>query len=85
MIELIDSYQLTLKFVPGWFVTNEMIEKLDNAVFSNEDIVFGNIDSNIVINLIIIYWYKPYNNISLDDDDFDNNDPKTINHVRRMA
>ena len=85
MIELFDSYQLTLKFVPGWFVTNEMIEKLDNAVFSNEDIVFGNIDSNIVINLIIIYWYKPYNNISLDDDDFDNNDPKTINHVRRMA
>ena len=65
MIKLIDSYQLTLKFVPGWFVTNEMSEKLDNAVFSNEDVVFGNIDSNIVrffsndkglfgINLIII-------------------------------
>ena len=35
--------------VPDWFVTNKMIEKLDDFVFSNDDdIVFGNTDSDNV-------------------------------------
>ena len=37
-----------LKFVPDWFLTNKMTEKLDNSVFSNEYTVFGDIDSDIV-------------------------------------
>ena len=35
---------LALKFVPDWFVTSEIIEKLD-PVFSNYNIVFVDIDS----------------------------------------
>ena len=42
------SYLLALKFVSDWFFTNKMIEKLDNGVFSNDDIIFGDIDSDIV-------------------------------------
>ena len=44
----VDSYLLALKFVLDGIVTSEMIEKFDNAVFSNDDIVFGDIESDIV-------------------------------------
>ena len=37
-----------LKFVHNWFVTNEVLEKLDNVVFSNDDIYLDDIDSDIV-------------------------------------
>ena len=37
-----------LKFVPDWFPTNKMTEKLDDSVFSNQYTVFGDIDSDIV-------------------------------------
>lgn len=42
------SYLLALKHVPDWFVTSKMIEKLDNAVFFNDNLVFGDIDAEIV-------------------------------------
>ena len=45
----VDACLPALKFVPGWFVTNKMLVKLDDAVFSNDDIAFFNIDSNNVI------------------------------------
>ena len=32
----VDSFPLISKFAPGWFITSEMIEKLDSAVFSND-------------------------------------------------
>ena len=34
----VDAYLPTLKFVSDWFVTNEMLERLDDVVFSNDDI-----------------------------------------------
>ena len=37
-----------LKFVRDWFVTNKMLEKRGNAVFSNEDTFFINKDSDNV-------------------------------------
>ena len=37
-----------LKFVPDWFITNKRFEKLDDVVFSNDDIVFVNTDSDNV-------------------------------------
>ena len=46
--EAVDSYLLALKFVPNCFVSCKMIEKGDNAVFSNDNIVFDDIDSDIV-------------------------------------
>ena len=43
----VDTFMSALKFVPDQFVMNKVIEKLDNAVFSNNDIVSGDIDSEI--------------------------------------
>ena len=42
----VDSYLLALKFVPDWYVTSKTIRELDSAVFCNEYIVFGNLDSD---------------------------------------
>ena len=44
----VDCYLLTLKFVPDWFVTNNMIEKLDSTMFSDDCIVFSDQDSDFV-------------------------------------
>ena len=35
----VNSYSVALKFVPEWFLTSETKEKLDNAVFANDDVV----------------------------------------------
>ena len=51
----VDSYPLSLKFVPDWFVTNKIIEKLDNAEFSNDDIVFGDIVAFFSNDSILLY------------------------------
>ena len=61
-----------------------MFEKLDNSVVSNVDIFFDDVDSNIVtflsdnmgVNTIDI------NNINVDVDTLDKDDPETINHCR---
>ena len=47
MITLSILNPLALKFAPDWFVTNKLIEKLDNAMFSNDHIILGDIDSDI--------------------------------------
>ena len=33
--QTVDFYLITSKFVPDWFVTNKMLEKLVNSIFSN--------------------------------------------------
>ena len=81
-----DFYLITLfdKFISDWLVTNKMFEKLDNSVVSNVDIFFDDVDSNIVtflsdnmgVNTIDI------NNINVDDDTLDKDDPETINNCR---
>ena len=43
-----------LKFVPNWFVTNKMLENLDNVLY-NDDIVFVNTDSDNDMFLMIIW------------------------------
>ena len=45
----VDSCVLALKCVRDWFIMSKMIEKLDNAVFSNDYIDFGGLDSDFVI------------------------------------
>ena len=82
-----DYFLLTLKFVPDWFVTSKMIRKLDILLFSNDYIVFGDLEfdfiiffsSDIDLNSITL------DKINLDDDDFDYCDPETINHVKLMS
>ena len=44
----VNGFLPTLKFVPDWFVTSNMIKKLDDALFANDGIIFINEDSNNV-------------------------------------
>ena len=64
-----------------------MIEKLNNAVFSNRDVIFCDIDSDIGAFFSNDVDLNSINlsNINLGDDNFGDFDPKTINHVRIMA
>ena len=38
--QAVDSSLMTLEFVTGWFVANKMLEKLDNSIFSNDNMLF---------------------------------------------
>ena len=77
----------TFKFVPDWFVTNKILEKLGNVVFSNDDTVFGNADSGNVtffsddVGLV----HVDLNNVSPDNVNFADNDPENIIHFRLTA
>ena len=80
----VDAYLNALKFVPDWFVTNEI---LDGTILSKDNIVFADIDYNIVAYLdndMSLYTIRSNNN-SLDDDTFEDYDPETIIHFRPMA
>ena len=43
---VVDHFLPALKFVPDWFVTSKMIEKLDDALFANDDVILINEVSN---------------------------------------
>ena len=81
----VESYLQILKFVPDWFITSKTFKKLDNVVFSNDEIILGDIDS-IVITLLFFsneigFNSVKFNNVNLDDDNFDNFGPEIINNV----
>ena len=59
-----------LTFVPDWFITNKMLEKRD-IVFSNNDIVFVNEDSDVTFfsDMCLNTIYSHH--INLGDDNFD--------------
>ena len=82
-----DDFLLALKFVPDWFVTNKMIKKLDNALFTEDDILFYESDNVTFSSDGIVFPRIDLNNINLDDVNFDEDDPETImtTHVRLMA
>ena len=49
--EAIDDFLATLKLIPDWFVTSEMIKKLFTAMYEDENILYFNKDSgNVVFN-----------------------------------
>ena len=64
-----------------------MIEKLDNAVFSDNNLIFGGIDSDTVTFFISDIGLNSMNlnNVDLDDDIFDDYNPEAIDHIRIMA
>ena len=80
----VDAFLPVLKFVPYWFVTSKILKKLYDVVFSNDAIVFVNeysdnmtfLSDDIGINTI------EYNDINFDNDDFGNDNPETVMHVR---
>ena len=66
-------------------MTSKTIDSFDNALFSNDDIAFGDIDSAIVTFFSNgIGLNGPYN-VNLDDVKFDDYDPEAISHVGLTA
>ena len=61
----VDACLRALKLVPDWFVSNKMLEKLDDVVFSNDDIVFVNENSDNVKFLVMIWPLTLYTLIIL--------------------
>ena len=83
-----DTFLQTLQFVPvDRFVTNEMLEKLDNVAFANNDIDLDDRDFDTVtffsdsMDLSTI----DLNNINLDEDGFDEDDPTNTVLDRSIA
>ena len=77
-----------LKFIPDWFVTNKILEKLDNSLHANDDILLFNKDFDKVFfitnqrHILILDLDK----INLDNDNnFDEDDLDTIIHARLLA
>ena len=50
----VDACLLALKAAPDLFITNKMLEKLDNVLFFDDDIDFDDLDSDIVTFLMDI-------------------------------
>ena len=83
----VDDFLPALKFVPDWFVTNKMLEKLDDTLFANDDVIFINEGSNNVkffggeIGILSVDLDKTnLNDVSIDEDN-----PETISHVSLLA
>ena len=84
--EAVDDFLPTLNFVPDWFVTNKVIKKLFTALYVDENIPYFDEDfSNVVYNCNEMCILNiDLNNINLDNN-FDEDDPGTITHVRILA
>ena len=83
----VNAWLTALKFNRDWLVTSNMLELLDDAVFSNDVIDLNYIDSNIVTLFcddMGIHTRDLYN-INLGDNSFVDNDLEIIIHVRLMA
>ena len=76
------------KFIPDWFVTSKMLEKFHDALLANDDILFFDAEFSKVtffaIEMGILGVDLDKTNID-DDNNFDENDPETIIHVRLLA
>ena len=77
-----------LKFIPGWFVTSKMLQKLDNALHANDDILFYNEDLvkvTFIVNQRFILAVD-LDKVNRDDDNnFYEDDSHIIIHVRFLA
>ena len=85
--EAVDDCLVALKFAPDWFVTSKMIKILFTAFYVHENILNFNEDSGNVVftsNGMSILNID-LNNISLDDTNYDEDNPDAIILVRRFA
>ena len=82
-----DDFVLAIKLVPDLFITSNVIGKLYDVVFSNDDLVFGDLKSGFVaffsndkgLNIVTM------DSINLEDNNFNNFDPETINYITLMG
>ena len=83
----VDAFLPASEFVPGWIVINKMAEKLDNPVISNDDIFFVDVYSSIITFRSNDRGFDTIdlNDINIDDNSFDKEDPEASFHVTFMA
>ena len=81
----VDDFLPALKFVPNWFVTSKMIKKVLTALYADDNILYFNEDFGDAIfscnNSLII----DLNNITLDDTNYDEDDPEAIIHIKILV
>ena len=85
--EAVDNCLAALKFILDWFVTSKMLEKLDNASDANRNTLFYNEDFDKVTFIACEKHIlaADLDKINLDNDNnFDEDDPDTIIHVRLL-
>ena len=70
----VNACQSALKYVPDCFVTNKMLVKLGNVVFSNDNNSHISAFFSGGMGLVT----KDFNNINLDNDKFDKHDSTNI-------
>ena len=77
----------SIKIVRDWFVTIKMTKRLLTAVYADENILYFNKDSsNVVFNCNGMGILNiDFNNINLDDTNYDEDDPDTIILIRLLA
>ena len=84
--EAFDDSLAALKLLPNWFVTSKIIKKLYIALYTDDNILYFNEDSG---NVILFCNEMGIHNIDLNninpDNNFDENDCKTIILVRLLA
>ena len=84
--EAVDDSLAALKLIPNWFVTNKMIKKLFTALYADENMLYFNKDSDIVV----FNWNEmgildiDLNNIDLENS-FNADDTDTINLIRLLV
>ena len=85
--EAVDNCLAALKFILDWFVTSKMLEKLHNASEANGNTLFYNEDFDKVTFIACERHIlaADLDKINLDNDNnFDEDDPDTIIHVRLL-
>ena len=84
--EAFDDSLAALKLVPDWFVTSKAIKRVFTALYADENIPYLNEDfANVVFSCNEMGILNiDLNNINLDNN-FDEDDPDTIIHIRLLA
>ena len=80
-----DAFLRMLKLISDWFVTNKTVEKLNDIEFSCDDIVFDNVDSDVTFFSDDMVLVNTDLYVSLDEVNFDDDDPEAIIHARLMV
>ena len=82
----VDDCLAALKFVPGWFVTKKTIKNFFTALYGDENKLYFDEDfANAIFNCNEMSILNiDFISINLDDNNFDEDDPDTIIHVRLL-
>ena len=83
----VDDCLASLKFVPDWIVTSKMIKELFTTLYADENILYFKEDSdNVMFSCNEVSFLNiDLNNINLDNTNYEEDDPDTFIHSRRLA